>query len=86
MISAFGVEHGEISKGLPSALRGGGGKSTYAIDRRLANKYGKRAAKQVARSGNDMASAIMRRGGLEARKGSRRSLETTAYYRKLKQR
>ena len=43
MESAFGVEHGEISKGLPSAVKRGGG-GTYGSLMRLKNKAGKSAA------------------------------------------
>jgi hypothetical protein len=41
MISAFGIDHGEVSKGLPSALRNKDAVSAYARDRQYANRMGK---------------------------------------------
>ncbi|TXH50049.1 MAG: hypothetical protein E6Q97_21190 [Desulfurellales bacterium] len=64
MISAFGVEHGEISKGLPSALRQAGGPLRYGAlkpnstaakyiqGRKGANAMGQRAARSYAISAN----------------------------------
>lgn len=54
MESAFGVEHGEISKGLPSALRGakmgtGIGTETIRVNNRIAaNQHGRNAAKYLS--------------------------------------
>lgn len=47
MESAFGVEHGEVSKGLPSALRGAKAlkPGSYGALRRGAHQEGKYAAK-----------------------------------------
>ena len=42
--SAFGVEHGEISKGLPSAVKAGGG-GVYGSILRGKNQIGRQAAK-----------------------------------------
>jgi hypothetical protein len=43
MESAFGIEHGEIAKGLPSAVKAGGGGAFGAL-RREANVQGKFAS------------------------------------------
>lgn len=43
MLSAFGVEHGEFSKGLPSAVKTGGG-GTRGSFMRMKNSAGKSAA------------------------------------------
>lgn len=60
MISAFGVDHGEISKGLPSALRRPGGPlrygalkdnstaAQYVQGRKGANAMGQRASRSYA--------------------------------------
>lgn len=56
MISAFGVDHGGISKGLPSALRkpvsqgAQGWEANAMIHRRNANFMGREAAKNFADS------------------------------------
>jgi hypothetical protein len=77
MRSAFGVEHGEISKGLPKGLERAatfsrGAERNYAIFRSEANLYGKHAAK----------SPHARELGHEARTSSRASLRATAARRK----
>lgn len=78
MISAFGVEHGEISKGLPSALRGAKspnlamvtGRKLRAVNRVAANSYGKQAAKYMKHNPDLAARSI--RSGKDQREYSRR--------------
>lgn len=79
MISAFGVEHNEFSKGLPKGLKQVAGKlktvphgtkSQRLADRISANKAGKTAAKLYAR-GNDLNAGIYMSQGRRARYLSR---------------
>lgn len=50
MISAFGIEHGEISKGLPSAVRAGGGGLVGSF-MRMKNSAGRSAGKLLGHPG-----------------------------------
>jgi len=76
--SAFGVDHGgEISKGLPSALRSGyrAGSGTQAIrqnNRIAAHKYGREAARNLSGQKNPKAALQNPQWGSSAQTASHR--------------
>lgn len=76
MRSAFGIEHGEVSKGIPAGLRtaASGKQAGYAAQRLRAHKLGRQAAKDPGQKYYTSRTATPMQAGHWARRSSRDAL------------